>query len=95
MEMDNTDNSPYLPATSPEWAQYYKRAKETRRLGKGQHASIQRATKRRRRRANLMLLASTVALGLTIAAFYALLGTAMKPQPEGNRSRATLLTAHA
>jgi hypothetical protein len=99
METEPTENSPYLPATSPHWAQYYKRAKQLRRLGKGQHASIQRDTKRRRRQANLMLLVSTAALALVVAAFYALLGTAKPPEPEGQNNQhdedaAPLLTAH-
>ena len=84
METEPTDNEPYLPATSPNWASYYKRARETRRLGKGQHARIQLETKRRRRQANLMLLVSTAALVAVIAAFCALLGTARGPEPEGN-----------
>jgi hypothetical protein len=75
METEQTENPAYLPATAPEWAAYYKRARESRRLGKGQHARIQLETKRRRRRANLMILASTAALLAVIAAFCALLGT--------------------
>lgn len=75
METEPTENSSYLPATSPAWAEYYKNAKATRRLGKGQHSRIQSETKRRRRHANLMILLSTVALLAVIAAFCALLGT--------------------
>ena len=74
MESEPTERSPYMPATSPGWVQYYKRAKETRRLGKGQHARIQRDSKRRRRQANLVLLASTALLVAMIAAFCAILG---------------------
>jgi hypothetical protein len=96
METEPTENEPsepYLPATSPAWAQYYKRAKETRRLGRGQHTRIQRDTKRRRRHANMMILVSTAALVAVIAAFCALLGSARGPEPEGNAP--SLLSAHA
>ena len=93
METEPTEIPPYLPATSPVWAQYYKRAKETRRLGKGQHARIQRDTKRRRRHEYVMVLVSTAALLAVIAAFYALLGSAKAPEPEGDA--APLLSAHA
>jgi hypothetical protein len=75
MEPEPTDNSPYLPATSPAWVNYYKNAKATRRLGKGQHSAIQRATKRRRRQANLIFVASTALLVAVVAAFCAILGT--------------------
>jgi hypothetical protein len=74
MESEPTERSPYLPATSPDWVQYYKRAKETRRLGKGQYSAIQRDTKRRRRQANLALVGSTALLLAVIAAFFAILG---------------------
>jgi hypothetical protein len=84
LETEPTENPPYLPATSPAWAEYYRRAKETRRLGKGQHARIQSDTKRRRRYANLMILASTAALIAVIAAFCALLGTRTAASPEGS-----------
>jgi hypothetical protein len=75
MESEPTDSGPYMPASSPAWAQYYKRAKATRRLGKGQYAFIQRDSKRRRRQANLVLVASTALLVAVIAAFCAILGT--------------------
>lgn len=87
MEPESTENSPYLPATSPAWANYYKQAKANRRLGKGQHSAIQRDTKRRRRQANMIFIASTVALVAVIAAFCAILGTDhAKPvgAPEGS-----------
>jgi hypothetical protein len=87
LETEPTENTGHLPATSPAWAEYYRRAKETRRLGKGQHARIQLETKRRRRRANLMILASTAALLAVIAAFCALLGTrSASPAPEGSNA---------
>ena len=70
MDTEPTDNSPYLPATSPDWAAYYKRAKHDRRLGKGQHSSLQRETKRRRRQANLTVLISTALLAAVIVVFY-------------------------
>jgi hypothetical protein len=76
METEPTERHAYLPATSPAWAQYYKRAKETRRLGKGQHTRIQTETKRRRRQANMMILLSTALLVALFAAFCALLGPA-------------------
>ncbi len=94
METEPTEIPPYLPATSPVWAKYYKRAKETRRLGRGQHARIQRDTKRRRRHENMMILVSTAALLAVIAGFCALLGTSSKgSEPEGDA--APLLSAHA
>jgi hypothetical protein len=83
LETEPPENSAYLPATSPAWAEYYRRAKKTRRLGKGQHARIQSEAKRRRRRANLMILASTAALLAVVAAFCALLGT-RSAVPEGS-----------
>lgn len=83
METDPNETPPYLPATSPDWAKYYRRIKGTRRLGKGQHARIQADTKRRRRHANVMVLVSTVALVAVIAAFCALLGTSKTPEPQG------------
>jgi hypothetical protein len=92
METEPAKGSPYLPATSPSWAKYYKRARETRRLGKGQHTSIQRATKRRRRQANAMILLSTAALLAVIAAFCALLGT--EREPEGNAAPTLAARAH-
>jgi hypothetical protein len=85
MQPDPTENSPYLPASSPAWAQYYKRAKEARRIGKGQHSSIQRETKRRRRHEYVMVVVSTAALVAVIAAFCALLGTSRQAgDPEGD-----------
>jgi len=95
LETESNENATYLPATSPAWAQYYKRAKETRRLGQGQHRSIQLAQRRRLRRANLMILVSTAALVAVIAAFCALLGSARAPEPEGDNDAAPLLSAHA
>jgi hypothetical protein len=83
MEAEPTQDSPYLPATSPLWAKYYQRARELRRLGKGQNARIKLELKRRRRRANLMLLASTATLVAMIAIFYALLGRT-SGEPEGH-----------
>ena len=94
METERTENSPYLPATSPAWAQYYKKARATRRLGKGQHSRIQKETKRRRRHANLMILFSTVALLAVIAAFCALLGT-RNAAPEGATGAAPSSSANA
>jgi hypothetical protein len=84
METDPNETPPYLPATSPDWAKYYRRIKNTRRLGKGQHARIQADTKRRRRHANVMVLVSTVALVAVIAAFCALLGRSQAPEPQGS-----------
>ena len=86
LETELAENSGYLPATSPAWVDYYRRAKETRRLGRGLHTRIQRDTKRRRRHANLAVIASTVALLAVIAAFCALLGTHTAPAPEGNNA---------
>lgn len=95
MESEPTEEiSPYLPATSPAWALYYKRAKATRRLGRGQHSAIQRDTKRRRRRANLIFLASTVLLLAVVAAFCSILGTdAMKITGEGSHHLDSLRSA--
>jgi hypothetical protein len=100
MDNEPTELSPYLPATSPEWAIYYRRAKQLRRLGKGQHARIQRETKRRRRQENMILVISTAALVAVIAAFWALLGTSPSSEPGGTREpegtrAAQLLTTHA
>jgi hypothetical protein len=83
MEPEPTETPTYMPASSPSWAGYYRRAKETRRLGKGQYAHLQRETKQRRRHANLMILVSTVALAAVVAACYALLGASASPSPEG------------
>jgi hypothetical protein len=94
LETEPTENSPYLPATSPAWAEYYKKAKATRRLGKGEHSRIQNESKRRRRHANLMILFSTVALLAVIAAFCALLGTRTAPI-EGASGAAPSLAANA
>jgi hypothetical protein len=85
LETEPTENSGYLPATSPAWVEYYRRARKTRRLGKGEHTRIQLETKRRRRLANLMFIASTAALLAVIAAFCALLGT-RSATPEGNNA---------
>jgi hypothetical protein len=74
MESEPRDNSPYMPATAPGWATYYKNAKATRRLGKGQHARIQSEAKRRRRQANLIALASTAVLVAVVALCAKLLG---------------------
>jgi hypothetical protein len=87
LETEPTENAGYLPATSPAWADYYSKAKETRRLGRGLHTRILRETKRRRRHANLVLIASTVALVAVIAAFCALLGTRTASAPESNNAR--------
>ncbi len=96
MEPEPKDDSPYLPATSPAWVGYYKRAKETRRLGKGQYAAIQRDTKRRRRQANLVFLASTALLLAVVAAFCAILGTDYaKPTGEGTLRLESLWAADA
>ena len=86
MEPERTE-SPYMPATSPEWADYYQRAKQTRRLGKNQHAAIKRASKRRVRQANLMLIVSTALLVAVVAAFCAILGTEHAPSSTGEGSR--------
>ena len=93
MEPEPTENSTYLPATSPAWADYYKKAKVTRRLGKGEHRRIQSDAKRRRRQANVMLLVSTIALLAVVAAFCALLGT-RNAAPEGNNGAAPSLSAN-
>jgi hypothetical protein len=74
METRHSQAPDYLPPTAPEWAQYYKRAKQSRRLGKGQHARIQSEAKRRRRQANVMLLVSTGMLVACVATFFAVLG---------------------
>jgi hypothetical protein len=94
LNTEPTESSPYLPATSPAWAEYYKRAKETRRLGRGLHARIQTDSKRRRRHANLMIVISTAALLVVIAAFCALLGT-RNAVPEGGSSAAPSRSANA
>jgi hypothetical protein len=87
MEAERTDNSAHLPATSPEWVQYYKRARETRRLGRGQHRRIQRDTERRRRHANVMIVVSTAALVAVFGLCYALLGSS-GGEPEGRTAPA-------
>jgi hypothetical protein len=92
MEPESTENSPYLPATSPAWAGYYKRAKATRRLGRGQHSAIQRDTKRRRRQANLIFIASTALLLAVVAAFCSILGTDYA-KGEGSQRIDSLLAA--
>jgi hypothetical protein len=74
MEPEPTEQSPYLPATSPEWVPYYKRARLARRLGKGEHARIQADAKRRRRRANLIVLTSTAVLCALVAGFCLVFG---------------------
>jgi hypothetical protein len=89
LESEPTENSTYLPATSPAWADYYKKAKGTRRLGRGEHRRIQYDAKRRRRQANVMLLVSTVALLAVVAAFCALLGT-RNAAPEGTGAAPSL-----
>jgi hypothetical protein len=80
--MEHIDSSAHLPATSPEWAMYYKRARETRRLGRGQHRRIQRESVRRRRHANVMIVISTAALVAVFGLCYALLGPS-GGEPEG------------
>jgi hypothetical protein len=74
MESEPTENSSYLPATSPKWAAYYQRAKVERRLGKGEHNRIQSVLKRRRRQANLIAVGSTALLAVIVAICAALLG---------------------
>jgi hypothetical protein len=61
-----------MPPTSPEWAAYYKRAKQTHRLGKGQHP--EKEAKRRRQRELIIALASTAVLVAVFAICAALLG---------------------
>jgi hypothetical protein len=73
MEAEPTEESLHWPATSPRWAQYYARARETRRLGKDHNGRIRTELKRRRRQAQLMLLVSTAVLVAVIAAFIAVL----------------------
>jgi hypothetical protein len=73
MEPERTEDSSYLPATSPAWAQYYKDASQRRRLGKGQHRRIQHETKRRRRRENVIMVVSTVLVFVMTGGFYLLL----------------------
>jgi hypothetical protein len=75
METERSQSAAYLSPTAPEWADYYKRAKQLRRLGKGQHARIQSESKRRRRQANVMLVVSTGLLVAVVGAFFALLGS--------------------
>jgi hypothetical protein len=72
MEADHIGTSA-LPATAPQWADYYARARELRKLGHGQHVSLKREIKRRRRQANVMVLVSMAALVGVVAAFYAIL----------------------
>jgi hypothetical protein len=74
MNLEGSDDKAYLSPTAPEWAHYYKRAKALRRLGKGQHARIQTESKRRRRRANILLALSTSVLVAAVTAFCLLLG---------------------
>jgi len=88
MEAEITRNSSHSPATSPLWAQYYQRARELRRLGRGQNARIKLEIKRRRRRSNIMIVASTAALIAVVGIFYAILG-ASSSEPEG-RARTTV-----
>jgi hypothetical protein len=90
METEPTEIPTYLPATSPDWALYYKRAKQTRRLGKTQHSHIQTETKRRRRQANLVFLGSIVFLLALVGVFYSLLGPSA-----ADSSAAPLRPAHA
>jgi hypothetical protein len=90
METEATETPAYLPATSPDWAQYYKRAKQTRRLGKGQHSRIQTETKRRRRKENLMVLGSIAFLIALVAVFYSVLGPSA-----ADSNAAPLRPAHA
>ena len=82
MEADITRTSSHSPATSPLWAQYYQRARELRRLGRGQNARIKLEIKRRRRNANIMIVLSTVALVAVVGIFYVILGRA-SAEPEG------------
>jgi hypothetical protein len=89
MESQSPQNAP-LPATAPEWAAYYKQAKATRRLGRGQHARIQTESKRRKRQANLIALASTALLVAIVAICAALLGNnaASVDEPHGGGAAA-------
>jgi hypothetical protein len=82
MEAEPTQHSA-LPATSPLWAQYYARARELRKLGRGQHVSLKLEIKRRRRQSNLMIAVSMAALVAVVAAFYAILGNPRGLEPEG------------
>lgn len=87
MESEPSENSPYLPATAPGWHAYYKKAKATRRLGRGQHARIQSEAKRRRRQANIIALASTALLIVVVVICAKLLGgTAPSQQDEHGRA---------
>jgi hypothetical protein len=89
LDTETTRLSARLSPTSPDWAVYYKRAKETRRLGKGQN--IRAESKRRRRKEYLFILASTAALAAIIAVCLSVLSAS--GEPEGNA--APLLPAHA
>jgi hypothetical protein len=73
METEQTEDSSYLPATSPRWAEYYQEAKRRRRLGRGEHKRIQTETKRRRVRERIFILVSSVFLGGMVLGFYELL----------------------
>ncbi|HVZ75068.1 MAG TPA: hypothetical protein VHJ20_21950 [Polyangia bacterium] len=75
MDVEQTEIPTYMEPTAPEWAIYYKRAKKYRRFGKDQHARIKDETKRRRRKANVMLIVSTAVLLAVVFGFCALLGT--------------------
>jgi hypothetical protein len=78
-----TTPSAHSPATSPLWTQYYQRARELRRLGRGQNALFKLEIKRRRRRSTVILLASTAALVVVIALFCVLLNPS-RGEPEGH-----------
>ena len=98
MEADITRNASHSPATSPQWADYYQRAKEQRKLGKGQHARIRNEMNRRRRREKLMLLAvSTAMLVAVVGIFYAILGahglSGCCPRTRPRRGRRDVLEA--
>jgi hypothetical protein len=87
MESEPSEPTQYLPATSPEWSAYYKKAKATRRLGRGQHARIQTEAKRRRRQANIVALASTALLVVVVMICAALLGGNAPPSEEHGVTR--------
>jgi hypothetical protein len=87
METEPTEKSPYLPPTAPEWAQYYRRAKELRRFGRGQYHNIRGEIARRRRQANVMIIISTAALVAIFALCYSVLGLSTGLEPEGQAAR--------
>jgi hypothetical protein len=92
MDTDRSESAAYLSPTAPEWAQYYKRAKATRRLGRNQHKRIERESAQRRRRANIMILVSTAALVAVVAVCYVVLGSTGL-DPEGRAAPSLVRTA--